>query len=136
MQHFWIFLPLLYRGGGGMNSNDKKKIRQDYIPVITRKETTRVYLKDILYIETQLRVIIIYTESRTYRKYGKLDDVMSSLNGHFYRCHKSCILNLEKVISMEDGIFYFNGGLSLRIGKNKYQYTRKYYRKYLEQNNK
>jgi len=119
-----------------MNSIDKIKMKQDYIPVITRKETTKVYLKDILYIETELRVIKIYTDSRIYRKYGKLDDVMNYLNSHFYRCHKSCILNLEKVMSMDDGIFYFYGGITLRIGKNNYQYTRSYYRKYLEQNMK
>ena len=119
-----------------MDPTDKMKMKQDYIPVITRKETTRVYLKDILYIETELRVINIYTENRIYRKYGKLNDLMNSLNSHFYRCHKSCIVNLEKIMSMEDGVFYFYGGKTLRIGKNKYQYTRSYYKKYLEQNMK
>lgn len=117
-----------------MSLSNKIKMEQEYIPVITRKETTRVYLKDILYIETELRVINIYTESRIYRKYGKLDDMMSFLDNHFYRCHKSCIVNLEKIMSMQDGVFYFHGGTTLRIGKNKYQNTRRYYRKYLEQN--
>ena len=119
-----------------MNSIESLNVKQDYIPVITRKEAARVNIKDILYIETELRVVNIYTGSRIYRFYGKLDDVMKYLNNHFYRCHKSCILNLEKITRMEDGVFYFNGGMSLRVGRNKYQYTRSYYRKYLEQNRK
>lgn len=105
----------------------------DYIPVITRKEASRVYIKEILYIETELRVVNIYTLNRVHRFYGKLDDVTKYLNTNFYRCHKSCILNLEKIIRMENGIFYFKGGLTLRVGQNKYQDTRNHYRKFLQQ---
>ena len=107
---------------------------ENYIPIITRKEATKVNVSEIMYIETELRVVNIYTGNRAYRFYGKIDDVTKYLNGNFYRCHKSCILNLEKIVRMEDGIFYFSGGTTLRVGKNKYQHTRNYYIKFLEQN--
>ncbi len=113
-----------------LNGNDKEY----YIPVITRKEVSRVNVREILYIETQLRVVYIYTSNRVYRSYRKMDDVMKYLNDNFYRCHKSCILNFEKITRMEDGIFFFKGGITLRVGQNSYQHTRSGYRKFLKQN--
>ena len=107
---------------------------ENFIPVITRKEATRADTRDVLYIETELRIVNIYTESRIYRFYGKLDDVMKYLNGNFYRCHKSCVINLEKILRMEDGTFYFSGGVTLRVGQNSYRQTRNHYIRFLEQN--
>lgn len=107
---------------------------ENFIPVITRKEATRADTKDVLYIETELRIVNIYTESRIYRFYGKLDNVMKYLNGNFYRCHKSCVINLEKIVRMEDGTFYFSGGVTLRVGQNSYRQTRNHYIRFLEQN--
>lgn len=108
--------------------------QENYIPVITRKETAKVSTREILYIETELRVINIHTASRIYRFYGKLDDVIKYLDGSFYRCHKSCVINLEKIARMEDGVFYFAGGMTLRVGQNNYRHTRNRYIHFLKQN--
>lgn len=110
--------------------------KEDYIPVITKKQTARVNIREILYIETQLRVVYLHTSNRVYKFYGKLDDVLIYLNSNFYRCHKSCILNFEKIIRMENGIFYFHGGMTLQVGQNSYYQAIRHYRKYLKQNAK
>jgi DNA-binding LytR/AlgR family response regulator len=60
--------------------------------------------------------------------------VVKYLNGNFYRCHKSCIINFEKILRMEDGVFYFSNGATLRVGQNNYRHTRNHYVKYLDQN--
>lgn len=115
-----------------MNANGQSK--ENYIPVITKSEVSRVFVGEILYIETQLRVVYIYTVPRIYRFYGKLDEVLKYLNKDFYRCHKSCIVNFNKIIRMEDGVVYFKGGLTLRVGENNFRHTRSLYRKYLMDN--
>jgi len=116
-----------------MTSTDKKN---NYIPVITRKETSRVNTQEILYIEKELRRINIYTSSRVYTLYGKLNDIIDYLGENFYKCHGSCIVNLDKIISMEEGIIYLENGQTLRVGQNTYQYTRRYYQKFLMNNYK
>lgn len=116
------------------NANISKNYHENYIPVNTRKETAKVNIKEVFYIETELRIVNIHTGSRVYRFYGKLDDVVRFLNGSFHRCHKSCIINLDKIVRMENGIFYFLGGMTLRVGQNSYRHTRIHYKKYLEQN--
>ncbi|MDF2653623.1 MAG: LytTR family transcriptional regulator [Bacillota bacterium] len=105
--------------------------KENYIPVITKKEVSRVSVGEILYIETQLRVVYIYTVPRIYRFYGKMDEVIKYLNGDFYRCHKSCIVNFNKIVRMEDGIVYFKGGFTLRVGENNFRHTRSFYSKFL-----
>ena len=120
-----------------MNYPEVNFIEEDqeyYIPVITRKEATRVNIRDIFYIETDLRIVNIYTSNRSYRFYGKLDEIVKHLRGDFYRCHKSCVINLEKIVRMEDGVFYFQGEITLRVGQNNYQLTRSRFIKYLERN--
>lgn len=121
-----------------MNSIEHENIhdsnQENYIPVKTRKETTRVNTREIFYIESELRIVNVYTAGRTYRFYGKLDEIGKYLNSGFYRCHKSCIINLEKIERMENGIFYFSDGRTIRIGQNNYRHTRSYYVKFLERN--
>jgi len=109
-------------------------VRESYVPVITGREAAKVRVREILYIESELRVIAIHTAGRTYRFYGKLDDILKYLDGRFYRCHKSCVINLENVLRMENGVFYFPGGITLRVGQNNYRLTRNEYVKYLRQN--
>ncbi len=116
------------------NVNPKRERYEGYIPVITRKETARVNIRDVLYIETELRIVNVYTVDRTYRFYGKLDDVQQYLDGNFFRCHKSCIINMEKITRMEDCILYFCGEFTLRIGQNNFRRAKTRYAQYLEQN--
>jgi DNA-binding LytR/AlgR family response regulator len=116
-----------------MNVSRKNSI-EDYIPVITKKAAAKVILGEILYIETELRVVKIHTISRVHCFYGKIDDVTKYLHDNFYQCHKSCIVNLENIIRMESGIFYFSGGITLQIGQNNYLHTKNQYVRFLLEN--
>ena len=116
-----------------MNVSRKTSIG-DYIPVVTKKTAAKVIVGEILYIETELRIVKIHTINRIHRFYGKIDDVTKYLHDNFYRCHKSCIVNLENIIRMESGIFYFVGGVSLRIGQNNYLHTKNQYIRFLSEN--
>ena len=114
------------------DDNRNKDDHENYIPVKTRKETTRVNIREILYIETELRIVKIYTAKRAYRLYGKLDEIVKYLKDNFYRCHKSCVINLEMIERMEDGVIYFSDGQTVRIGQNNYRLTKNHYLRYLE----
>lgn len=116
------------------DANRNNNYQENYVPVITRKETAKVSTREILFIETELRIINIHTSGRIYRFYGKLDDVIKYLDCNFYRCHKSCVVNLEKIVRMEDGVFYFPGEVTLRVGQNNYRHTRNHYIDFLKQN--
>lgn len=112
----------------------KETVRKHFIPVVTKKETSKVFTSEILYIEKDLRLINIYTYNRVYTYYGKINSLREYLGDNFYKCHNSCIINFENIIRIEDGIFFFEGELTLRIGQNNYQHTKKQYSIFIAEN--
>ncbi len=114
-----------------MENSLLKMAKKKYIPIVTRKETSKVFVDEILYIEKRLRIINIYTENKIYSVYGKMKEIEIYLDDSFYKCHKSCILNFSKIISMENGIFFFENGIDLRVGQNNYQYAKSKYKSFI-----
>lgn len=103
----------------------------EFLTIRRRCEVTKVQTKEILYIEKELRNIHVYTKECKHTFYGKMEDIMPYLGPTFFRCHKSCIVNFDRVISMKMGVFYFEGGCSLMIGKNNYQNAKRHYSGFL-----
>lgn len=70
-----------------------------------------VVMKDILYIETVSQRVNVHTEEREYASYMSMADLEEKLKDFgFFRCHKSYIVNLDKIreftrteIQMKDG---------------------------------
>ncbi|MEG2199358.1 MAG: LytTR family DNA-binding domain-containing protein [Anaerovorax sp.] len=118
-----------------MDKNFSESVRiTQFIIVRKRCEVTKVATKEILYMEKELRSIHIYTIYCKHTFYGKMEDISDHLGPSFFRCHKSCVVNFDKIVSMKEGVFYFEGGSSLMIGKNNYQNAKKHYADFLEHN--
>ncbi|MDR2087966.1 MAG: LytTR family transcriptional regulator [Clostridiales Family XIII bacterium] len=101
------------------------------IPILTRSETTSVRPRDILYAESELRLVLIHTKQRQYRYYGKLDELMRFLGDSFYRCHVSWIINFDEVVSIKNNAVHMSDGKMILLGRNKFQAVRKAYIAYL-----
>jgi DNA-binding LytR/AlgR family response regulator len=104
------------------------------IPILTRSETASVRPEDILYAESDLRLVLLSTRERQYRYYGKLDDLMRWLGGAFYRCHVSWIVNFNEVVSIKNNAIHMSDGKAILLGRNKFQAARKAYIRYLFDN--
>lgn len=59
--------------------------------------TRRIPFSSILYVESDLRKIIIHTIDGDYCCYQKLDVIASSLNDGFIRCHQSYLVATDKI---------------------------------------
>lgn len=108
-----------------------KSQKKDFISIIKRCEAAKVYIGDIIYIESEARKLHIYTENGEYSVYRKLDEVAERLPENFYRCHKSCVINLDKVAHMKDRIISFEGGKSIGICAEKFSKAVQTYKGYL-----
>ena len=65
--------------------------------------------RDIYYIESELRVIHIYTVDTKYTTYMTLDDMQNKLKSNFLRCHRSFIVNKDKIKKLiKQGMVLFN----------------------------
>lgn len=57
----------------------------------------KLYLKEIMYIETCKRNTLIHTISGDYISYKSMKEHQSRLNNNFIRCHSSYIVNMEYI---------------------------------------
>lgn len=73
--------------------------KEGYITINEDTRVINVKLNDILFIETAgiAHKIRIHEENRQTEFYGNLKDIQEKLTPNFYRCHKSYIVNKEKI---------------------------------------
>lgn len=57
--------------------------------------------KDIFYIEKQGKKAIVKTTSGDYTSNSSFSDILSRLPSNFIRCHKSYVVNLDKISSIQ-----------------------------------
>lgn len=80
-----------------------------------------IRVKDILFIETDKRNIIVHTVERDYTSNRGIDEVEAELqNCGFFRCHKSYLVNLERVRKIDKVFAYFGNGMTAMISTRKY----------------
>jgi len=84
---------------------------ENFLVISSEHQIKKILLKDILYIESVGRMVKIHCNSGVLETYKQIGDLEQTLTDkHFFRCHKSFLLNLEYVsrfdkseIVMENG---------------------------------
>lgn len=66
----------------------------------TRQGLYAMPIEDILYMEKDLRKIKLYTTYTTVEFYGKFSELVPFLDERFMFCHRSYIINMDKIIFM------------------------------------
>lgn len=61
----------------------------------------KIFLRDIVFVETQNRKVILHTKNDEFDFYGKLKDLEKVLGNGFYRVHRAYIVNMEHVYSFD-----------------------------------
>ncbi|WP_454051871.1 LytR/AlgR family response regulator transcription factor [Clostridium sp. Marseille-Q7071] len=74
-----------------------------FIVAKTISQSTKIFHKDIMYIESQQRKVKVHTTYDVIEYYYKLSDMEQELyEDNFFRCHKSYIVNLKYVHSYDN----------------------------------
>lgn len=81
------------------NTYTKENLSEGYIKVNEDSRIINIKLSDILFIETSStpHKIRVHEENRQIEFYGNLKDMEQKLTPNFYRCHKSYIVNKDKI---------------------------------------
>ncbi|MCQ4637890.1 LytTR family transcriptional regulator [Anaerovorax odorimutans] len=104
-----------------------------YIPVKTKKETSRVYLDEIIYVEKNLRKTILITDSRTVVLYCDMAYIKQFIDERFMDCHRSFLFNMDKIIIMTNQTVYMEKGHQVGLGRESFRRGRRIFDRYLEQ---
>lgn len=88
------------------------------IVVKTLKETRKVKINEIYYIESDARLVNIHLKNEVLVSYAKLSDMEEMLKGNFLRTHKSYLVNLERVKSYKHNQVILDNGKVIPISRN------------------
>jgi len=113
-----------------INENKFKEVLNSAIRSLSKKDkfliaktssySYKVYLKDIVYLESNQRKIILHTTYDTIEYYYKISDLENELSEYnFFRCHKSYIINLKYVQSFDSNFIIFENSDKVYVSKYK-----------------
>jgi two-component system response regulator AgrA len=85
------------------NTYYKEDLKEGYITIKEDMRIINIKLSDILFIETTgtAHKIKVHEENRQIEFYGNLKDIQEKLTSNFYRCHKSYIVNKDKILEID-----------------------------------
>lgn len=108
--------------------NDK-----NFIEVKSRRKSMIIPYNDIIYMESDNKVVHIYTQTRGEIKvYNKLDTLERQINQKsFLRCHQSFLVNLRYVVGMVDSDFILINDDMIPVRKSGRKLIIKEYEEYL-----
>ena len=90
----------------------------------------------ILYLEKDMRRIFVHLENGgKISFYGRMEEVLEQLGKRFCQCHKSYVVNLDKVLGMTETSFHLKGGAEIPIGQRRHGKVSLCYKEHKEQKN-
>lgn len=126
-----------------IKSEELKKILRQAIEHITTKsglfffkierQNYQVPFQEIIYFESCKRKIKLYTDNICYEFYGKITDIITTLNPNlFCQIHASYIVNMEYIRSISDTYLSITDGNILSISKRFRKEVRDKHLKFME----
>lgn len=94
----------------------------DFLMISANRQIQKVFLKDILYIESIGRIIKIHCNNgtlETYEQIGILEDKLS--DKFFFRCHKCFLVNLNFVDAFNKTEVRLENGEKIMLAKRRYE---------------
>jgi Response regulator of the LytR/AlgR family len=90
-----------------------------WIKVKNRKGSYKIYLSDLLYAESDVRIVTLHLQGREPLSfYGRLDDFEAQCSDRrLLRCHKSYLVNLDHVSAIASDCLILASGEEIHISK-------------------
>lgn len=110
------------------------KIQKDnkFLYFTVNRNIVRLNCNEIYYMESQKRVLLIHTNSSTYKVYGKLAVYEKQLyQNDFISVHKSYLVNLNHVVEIDISSLKMVNGDIVPISENKRKYAKEEHMKFV-----
>lgn len=95
-----------------------------------------ISLDDIIYLEKQLRKIVVITQNENCEFYGRFDELIPQLDQRMIRCHNSFIVNMDYVLQISPEGFQLKGGVNIPISRRRNAEVRNAFLHYLHGKNR
>lgn len=103
------------------------KDKRNILPVKLGSNIQSIYYKDILFIESSAKILTIHTVNHKSLTFpSKLDDLEAQIGDiRFIRCHKSFLVNMNYILSVENNSFKLITNMEIPITQRNYASIRK-----------
>lgn len=88
--------------------------------VSTDRETVRILLDDIYYVEAQGHYMSVYTAKEEYRLRMTVSEITEKLGEGFFRCSRSYVVGLRHVSRVTKSEVILDNRVSLPLGRGQY----------------
>lgn len=125
----YLVKPLAEERFAGTMERAIRRLQQDAgLSLLVQKGASRhiIPFARIQYCEVMGRKIYIHQENgQVLDYYDKLDGLQQRVDGRFFRCHRSFLVNLDYVRSCEGGLVRLEGGSEIPLSRLREQEFRK-----------
>lgn len=99
---------------------NRSKLEDDSTLALIKSGSTHILpIRDILYCEVFDHRVCIHTAQGNYEYSGTLDMLEGKLDGRFFRCHRSYLINMSHVVGQEKGTALVSNGNRVLISRRK-----------------
>ena len=99
---------------------NRSKQEDDRTLALIKSGSTHILpIRDILYCEVFDHRVCIHTAQGKYEYSGTLDMLEGKLDGRFFRCHRSYLINMSHVVGQEKGTALVSNGNRVLISRRK-----------------
>ncbi len=112
-----------------------KKIKhqlQKYIEVLSDRITVKILVNSIQYVEVYDKACFIHKKDEKLKTYLSLDELAQKLEtDSFLRCHRSYIVNMQAIVSVEENDFLLQSGVRVPIRQSEKRAIKQRYMDFL-----
>lgn len=101
------------------------------IAVQSKGEVYSIKASDIVYIESEGRILHIHTFNDVFDVYMKISDILTDLPDGFIKCHKSYCVNMNKIVRLARNEIELYNGQSIPMSRMSYMKVKEKYTEYV-----
>ena len=104
--------------------NDYNRTNKDadrYILVKNGDSHHKIVIKDILYVESQGKKVIVHSDNGVLDYYGKMQELEKILGNSFFRSHRCYIVNMEHITRYSANAIGLKNGNEVLLAQKKFQ---------------
>ncbi len=104
---------------------------EELLVIKTATSICNIRQSEIRYIESRKRQAFIHTENECISCYLKLTEIMPKLCASFYLCHKSFIVNMDKIYRFSNSMIVLSDGTEITVSRSNLKSFQQTYTDYL-----
>lgn len=93
---------------------------ENFLLIKVNGVTKKIFLQDVLFIESQNKKVAIHTTAEIFETYGKMDAYELALGENFFRCHRGYLVNFAKISAYTSDTIQLCNGEKIFVSAKKF----------------